>query len=121
MIAEKKQLIVVIIKKQIKLLHFVTNTVAFANDPNQNIEIAENVVHVAPPPAGYFDPCRCCCCCCRKQILVMRKEQKVVKKKTTGTQRVITMNIEFSKYSNLNTPTPRGKQRTSRLQDFKDF
>ena len=85
-----------------KIVPLVTNTVAIANDPNQNTEVEENVVHVAPPPAGCFDSCRCCCC--RKQILVMRKERKVVKKATEA-QRVITMNIEFSKYSNLNTPT----------------
>ena len=85
-----------------KIVPAVNTTTIITNDSNRNTEIEEIELPLPPRKKGCCDKFRCWCC--RKKILMKKIQRREIKTETDA-QRVITMNIEYSKYSNIDTPS----------------
>ena len=88
--------------KSNKLAPVTNSSTIITHDSTRNTEYEEIELPIPRQQESCCDALRCCCC--RKKILVKNVQRKKVHKETEA-QRVITMNIEYSKYSNPNTPS----------------
>ncbi|CAF3849096.1 unnamed protein product [Rotaria sordida] len=95
-------------RKETKVVPFLqkTTTILYDQDPNQDIEFEEEHLPIPEVKEGCCTSCCNCfrCWCCRIKVLVDRiKRTKTVKARNA--KRVITIKIEYSKYSNPDTPS----------------
>ncbi|CAF2663838.1 unnamed protein product [Rotaria sp. Silwood2] len=91
-------------RQKTKVTPFVHNTTTIFHDedPNRRTNVAEE--HL-PVPNVKEDCCncfRCWCCRIKKVVDIIRRTNTVAERKE---QRVIIITIEYSKYSNLDTPS----------------
>ncbi|CAF3180251.1 unnamed protein product [Rotaria sp. Silwood2] len=95
-------------QKETKIVPAVQNTttILYNEDLNRNTEFEEEHLPVPKVNKGCCTSCCNCfrCWCCRMKMLVDRiKKTKIVKERNA--ERVITIKIEYSKYSNPDTPS----------------
>jgi hypothetical protein len=89
-------------QKTMKIDPLVRTDIISYVDPNLSTNILEEKLPIPVEDEGCCNKCRCWCCRKKKLVELIRRTNTVVEQEA---ERVITITIEYSKYSNPDTPS----------------